>query len=246
MSGFIKPIIGGRIKNEGSKKMIVSSFRDSKILSTYDGIVTQVDPNVCNGFVQIEHDINDVAYFSNFCNVGRIMVGRRLEVKQGDTIGYLGDEDLEYTIVDNNDDKQSLVNFFRKEDKTNNHPKEVEKDNTKTNTETNINNLKISDPKLPQDTYVDRLNSREVGLHSLMKNALVAPFHITDFLEKKRLKRVEVQKLKKEKEKQEKELEKQRKKEEEKQRKELEQQQKEDEKLQKVNEEINRIKELLK
>jgi hypothetical protein len=245
MNGFIKPIVGGRIKNEGTKKMIVSSFRDSKILSTYDGIVTQVDPNVCNGFVQIEHNIDNVAYFSNFCNVARIMVGRRLPVKQGEEIGYLGDEDLEYTIVDHNDDKQSLVKFFKKEEKKENPPKEDEKDETKKNTETN-NNPKIPDPKLPGGTYVDRLNNREVGLHSLMKSALVAPFHITDFLEKKRLKHVESQKLKKEKEKEKKELEKQRKKEEEQQKKEIERQQKEDEKLQKVNEEINRIKQLLK
>jgi hypothetical protein len=217
MSVFIKPIVGGNIKMEGSKKMIVSSFKDSKILSTYDGIVTQVNPNVCNGFIQIEHNIENVAYFSNFCNVGRIMVGRRLPVKQGEEIGYLGDNDLVYTIVDHNDDKQSLVKFFRKE-------KEEKKDNTKTKTET-PSPTKTPDPKLPSGSYVDRLNNSEVGFHSLMKNALVTPFHITDFLEKKRLKRVETQKLKKEKEKQKKEEEK---------------------KLQNVNEEINRIKQLLK
>jgi hypothetical protein len=245
MIGFIKPISGGRVKGEGSKKMIVSSFKDSKILSTYDGIVTQVEPDVCDGFIQIEHNINDVPYFSNFCNVGRIMVGRRLEVKQGDIIGYLGDNDLEYSIVDQNDDNQSLSKFFKQEREEDSKEKKS-KEETPKNVDTEVNLSKISDPKLPAGNYVDRMMNREVGFHSLMKNALVAPFHITDFLEKKRLKHVEAQKLKKEKEKQEKELEKQRKKEEEKQRKELEQQQKEDEKLQKVNEEIDRIKQLLK
>jgi len=242
MSGFIKPIVGGRVKGEGSRKMIISSFKDSNILSTYDGIVTQVDPDICNGFIQIEHDINDVAYFSNFCNVGRIMVGRRLPVKQGETIGYLGDNDLEYSVVDRNDDKQSLVKFFKQEREET--PKEETPKNDETKTDDNKN--KIPNPELPAGNYVDRMLGGEVGFHSLMKNALVAPFHITDFLEKKRLKNVQARKLKNQKEKQEKELEKQRKKEDEKQRKEIEQQQKDDEKLQKVNEQIDRIKQLLK
>jgi hypothetical protein len=237
MNGFIKPIIGGRVKSEGSKKMIISSFKDSKILSTYDGIVTQVDPDVCDGFIQIEHNINDIPYFSNFCNVGRIMVGRRLEVKQGDTIGYLGDNDLEYSVVDHNDDNQSLSKFFKQEREESSKEKKT-KEETPKNVDTDINLNKTSDPELPAGNYVDRMMNREVGLHSLMKNALVAPFHITDFLEKKRLKNVQARKIKNEKEKQEKELEKQRKKD--------EQKQKEDEKLQKVNEQIDRIKQLLK
>lgn len=191
MGGFIIPIVGGRVSGEKSRLMTISSFRDSKVLSTYDGIVTQVDPNVCNGFIQIEHDINDVPYFSNFCNVGRIMVGRRLPVSQGETIGYLGDESLEYSIVDDNDDKQSLSNFFKRENRETSKEVDSNKSDDKDKTD------KIKSVELPKDNYVDRTQGKDVGFHSLMKNALVAPFHVTDFLEKKRLNNVESRKNKK-------------------------------------------------
>ena len=207
MKNFIKPVNGGQVSYRGDKKMIISSFNGDRVLSTYDGIITESDPTQCGGFIQIEHDINNKAHFSNYCNVGRIMIGRRVPVRQGETIGYVGDDNLEYEIFNSNGHKQSLHSFFTiknndKDDKTKKEkPKEV----------------KTPEIKTSKQTYFDKLNSSEPGLHSLTKNLIVAPFHVTDFIGKKVKQGINKLKSKKD-----------------------------EENEQKVNEEIDRIKQLLK
>jgi len=205
MKNFTKPVNGGQVSYRGDKKMVISSFNGNRILSTYDGIITESDPNQCGGFIQIEHDINNTAYFSNYCNVGRIMIGRRVPVRQGETIGYMGDDNLEYEILNGNKQKQSLHSFIKNND-----------NNDKTKKE-KPNEVKTPKIKTSKQTYFDKLDNSEPGLHSLTKNLIVAPFQVTDFLGKKVKQGINKLKSKKD-----------------------------EEKEQKVNEEIDRIKQLLK
>jgi len=103
---------------KGSKKITLKSRAMGNVFNPYDGVVVSLHSNDCkNGFLRIAHKIGDMTYFSEFCNIGRVKVGRGDVIKTGKVIGsYLNETDeVEYKLKIKNSlgfEKISPFEFF--------------------------------------------------------------------------------------------------------------------------------------
>lgn len=111
---FSNPIPGSKVKTSAfSKTVELSSFPNDSVLSPYDGIVVDYNPSTCGGYMKIKHVINNEVYFSEFCNLvssGALFSGSK--VREGQTIGQIGTNNIEFTIIDSNGTKQNVVDFL--------------------------------------------------------------------------------------------------------------------------------------
>ena len=103
---------------KGGKKITLKSRPMGNVFNPYDGVVVSLISNECkNGFLRIAHKIGDMTYFSEFCNIPRVKVGRGDIIKKGKIIGgYLNDTDeVEYKLKIKSSlgyDKISPFEFF--------------------------------------------------------------------------------------------------------------------------------------
>lgn len=95
-----------------SKTIEFSSYNSDVILNPFDGVVVSSDKFKCDGNIKIAHNIEGNTYFSNFCNVNRIMSFVGDKVKEGNVIGTVGDSPIEYTVTDKNNDKIDANKFL--------------------------------------------------------------------------------------------------------------------------------------
>ena len=122
MTHFISPSPNGELKQSSySKTVSLSSYDNDKLVSPYDGTVVSSN-NRCDGNLSIEHNVNGGTFYSDFCEIGRVIVGVGGTVKQGSTIGYFSDKDVSFSILNKNMSKQNVDNFlsggqFKQEDK---------------------------------------------------------------------------------------------------------------------------------
>jgi hypothetical protein len=112
MNHFISPSPNGNL-NQGmlSKTVGLSSYDNDRLVSPYDGIVVP-SINRCDGNLTIEHNVNGETFYSDFCEIGRVIVGIGSTVKQGHTIGYFSDKEISFSILNKNKSKQNVDNFL--------------------------------------------------------------------------------------------------------------------------------------
>ena len=129
---LLNPIPNGKTSNSMfSKSVEISSYNSDLIFSPAQGTIVSSDKFKCDGNIKIEHYIDGNTYYSNFCKVNRIMSIRGSQVKQGEVIGSVGDEPIEYSVTDKNGSKLDVSTFlsggFKSEKSTKEKKKEVKK-----------------------------------------------------------------------------------------------------------------------
>lgn len=110
---IFNPIPNGRMSNTPfSKTVEFSSYNSDKIISPAKGTTVTSHNPTCSGNIRIEHFIDGETYYSNFCNVGNILLFRGYQVSQGELIGTVGDSPIEYTVTDKKGDKLDVDKFL--------------------------------------------------------------------------------------------------------------------------------------
>lgn len=134
MIKFSNPIPGSKIKKSAfSKTVELFSFPNDSVVAPYAGIIVSYDPNNCGGKMKIKHVVNNEIYFSIFCNlISSSSFFSGVQIREGQTIGSLGTNNLEYTIKNSQGDEQDveeflLGSFFNKNKETKEKtPKKIE------------------------------------------------------------------------------------------------------------------------
>ena len=107
------PIPNGRNSTPYMSKTVeISSYNSDTIFSPAQGTIVSSDKLKCDGNIKIEHFIDGETYYSNFCNVNRIMSFIGNQVRQGELIGTVGDSPIEYTVTDKSGSKLDVVKFL--------------------------------------------------------------------------------------------------------------------------------------
>ena len=92
------------------------------------------------GCITTEYYIDGNTYYSNFCNVNRLMSFTGNQVRQGEIIGSVGDSPIEYSVTDKSGSKLDVSKFLSGGFEPSNSKettKEKKKEETKTNYEFN-------------------------------------------------------------------------------------------------------------
>jgi hypothetical protein len=155
MNHFISPSPNGHL-NQGmlSKTVGLSSYNNDRLVSPYDGIVVP-SFNRCDGNLSIEHNVNGEIFYSDFCEITRIIVGIGGAVKQGHTIGYFSDNEISFSILNKNKSKQNVNDFLS----GNRFIKDVKKSETK-EPKTKESNVKSNNDRIGgSDIFTDMLLS---------------------------------------------------------------------------------------
>jgi hypothetical protein len=148
---FQNPATYGQFKPTDAESASLISYPNSKLSSPYAGVVVYDMTPDCENSIKIKHYFNDEIVYSVFCGVSQQTVSNGDKVKQGEMIGKFGEDKIKYFIVDSEDKKKPLQNFF--------NPKE-QSDNKKDKTTTTTTTLKrkYSDNELP-NPFMDVLLS---------------------------------------------------------------------------------------
>ena len=141
MIQFINPISGSRITDiPGSKSVMLTPNYGSPIVSPYKGLVY----NINNDTIIIQHSLTNQYVYSKFKGINRFQVGVNVPLKQGESFAYGDTTDIEYSILDENGKKMSVMPFFNGiDDETN--KKYDKKDDDK--------NKKGTTPTIPGKSY---------------------------------------------------------------------------------------------
>jgi len=142
MIQFINPISGSRITDiPGSNSVMLTPNYGSPILSPYKGIVYKID----NDSIIIQHSLNNQYVYSKFKGINRFQVGVNVPLKQGESFAYGDTTDIEYSILDENGKKMSIIPFFNGIDDETNKKSDKKDDDDK--------NKKGTTPKIPGKSY---------------------------------------------------------------------------------------------
>ena len=103
------------VYSQKTRSSIVLSKSMGKLFSPYDGVVVAIYNKKCSGYLLIKHTINNEEYYSEFCNIPKVVVGKNDYVKKGQTIGYfLSDTDyVNYTLYSSNRSQIDPTPFFK-------------------------------------------------------------------------------------------------------------------------------------
>jgi len=133
------PIPNGKMSNSMlSKTVEISSYNSNTIFSPAQGTIVSSDKFKCGGNIKIEHYIDGNTYYSNFCNVNRLMSFTGNQVRQGEIIGTVGDSPIEYSVTDKGGNKLDVSKFLSggfEPAKTKETTKEKKKEDKKTDYE---------------------------------------------------------------------------------------------------------------
>lgn len=170
--------------HRSSKKITLKSRAMGNVFNPYDGEVVSLTNNDCqNGFLRISHKIGGQTYYSEFCNIARIKVGRGDVIKKGKVIGgYLNDTDeVEYKLKIKGNlgfEKISPFEFFTGVNIDSKEPMDKDK-SSDFNPSSKKKNKKDYDD---DDTSYSSPKSSDVKGHSLLLGLSLAPL---DYLSKK-------------------------------------------------------------
>ena len=107
------PIPNGKMSNSMlSKTVEISSYNSDTIFSPAQGTIVSSDKFKCGGNIKIEHYIDGNTYYSNFCNVNRLISFTGNQVRQGEIIGTVGDSPIEYSVTDKGGNKLDVSKFL--------------------------------------------------------------------------------------------------------------------------------------
>jgi hypothetical protein len=142
MIQFINPISGSRITDiPGSKSVMLTPNYGSPIVSPYKGLVY----NINNDTIIIQHSLTNQYVYSKFKGINRFQVGVNVPLKQGESFAYGDTTDIEYSILDENGKKMSVMPFFNGIDDGTNKKSDKETDTDK--------NKKETTPTIPGKSY---------------------------------------------------------------------------------------------
>jgi hypothetical protein len=98
-----------------TKKSVIQSKSMGKLFCPYNGVVIGTYSTNCSGYLLIGHKINNDMYYSEFCGIPKVFVGKNDTIRKGQTIGYfLNDTDnAEYTLYSLNHNKLDPRPFFK-------------------------------------------------------------------------------------------------------------------------------------
>ena len=145
MIQFINPISGSRITDiPGSNSVMLTPNYGSPIVSPYKGLVY----NINNDSIIIQHSLNNQYVYSKFKGINRFQVGVNVPLKQGESFAYGDTTDIEYSILDENGKKMSVMPFFNGIDDGTNKKSDKDDYNHK-----NKKNKKESTPTIPGKSY---------------------------------------------------------------------------------------------
>jgi hypothetical protein len=103
------------VYSQKNRSSIVLSKSMGKLFSPYEGVVVAIYNKKCSGYLLIKHIINNEEYYSEFCEIPKVIVGKNDYVKKGQTIGYfLSDTDyVTYTLYSSNKTQIDPTPFFK-------------------------------------------------------------------------------------------------------------------------------------
>lgn len=83
-----------------TKSSVIQTNSRGKLYCPYVGVVVGTYNSKCSGYLLIKHLINNDVYYSEFCGIPKVLVGKNDMVRAGQTIGYfLNDTDnVNYTL----------------------------------------------------------------------------------------------------------------------------------------------------
>ena len=115
-----------------TKKSVIQSKSMGKLFCPYDGVVISTYSTNCSGYLLIGHKINNDMYYSEFCGIPKVFVGKNDTIRKGQTIGYfLNDTDnVEYTLYSLNHNKLDPRPFFKGFSVKNTTPNNTTSNNT--------------------------------------------------------------------------------------------------------------------
>jgi hypothetical protein len=138
MIQFINPVSGSRLIDvPGSKSVKITTNYGDRIVSPYVGVVQ----DVTNDSVTIYHNVNNQNVYSKFTGIHRPQVSVNVPLKQGESFAYGDATDIEYSILNDNGKKISVVPYFQgintnsstnNSNKGNGNPSNSDSDNDKT------------------------------------------------------------------------------------------------------------------
>jgi len=110
---FLNPVPNGKMKTSMfSNEVEFTSYKTDTVLCPFEGVVISTDKLKCGGYVKIEHFVNGDTFYSNFCNVERIMIFPGNQVRRGQIIGVVGDNPIQYSITNKYKSKQDVSLFL--------------------------------------------------------------------------------------------------------------------------------------
>ncbi len=159
---------------------------NSYIVSPYDGIVASTYSNRCkSGYILIQHLIQNSTYYSQFCNVGKVIISKNDIVKQGKTIGVVLNptDEITYTLLNENFRKVNPTIFFNgfKPQSVNKPPTSTSTNNKTTGNQNWVNSFSQSPPKkrkknddvdYDENDFKPKKKGKNLGDYSLIDLAL--------------------------------------------------------------------------
>lgn len=121
MDKFIDPIPNAISKHyDDRKNKFTYKVNNDTVVAPYEGHIyfsQSLQGNMvgtqCPNYIGIGHLVNNKMYFSHFCEVNReSSLSEMQNVTQGQVIGKTGTNDATYRIVDTNNKKQDVREFF--------------------------------------------------------------------------------------------------------------------------------------
>jgi hypothetical protein len=190
---FLNPIPNGKMDTSMfSDSVEFASYPSDTIISPEDGVVISSDNYKCGGNIKIEHFIDGQTYYSDFCNVDRIMSFGGQRVRKGEIIGTVGDSPIKYTITDSRNKKQNVRDFIIGGMSSGVYSKktdDVSSDKVKDDTSKKEKNKKEDSKILSKGNYKNRREPSYYEKTGTMPNpfidAMILPFHLLNSIRMK-------------------------------------------------------------
>lgn len=94
----------------------IISEPNGRVYSPYEGIVVTNYSDKCkSGYLLIQHKIQNSTYYSEFCNIGKVVVRKNDTVVKGSIIGYglTSDDEITYRLLNDKLKKINPMLFFK-------------------------------------------------------------------------------------------------------------------------------------
>lgn len=98
-----------------TKSSVIQTNSRGKLYCPYVGVVIGTYNSKCSGYLLIKHLINNDVYYSEFCGIPKVLVGKNDMVRAGQTIGYFFNDtdNVNYTLFSLNHNEIDPRPFFR-------------------------------------------------------------------------------------------------------------------------------------
>lgn len=158
--------------NSSTKTLKFVGEANSRVYSPYDGVVvSNYDTKCGSGYLLIQHTIQDNKYYSEFCNIGKVVVRKNDSVMKGSIIGYslTSNDEVNYSILNDKNKKIDPTIFL------NGYQPKTLKPQTNKNWENMFNHPPKKKPKTKDrtdDVVTDTKKGKSIYDYSLLDLAL--------------------------------------------------------------------------